>query len=195
MDNNIETIKKSKCCFVTFLVPTYIVIYTLFSIWLLIDGWINGFSSIFWLWSITPETSTLPPPVYNLLFTMLGALLGCAVLGITSFHRYKAIDKAFDIDHLSGFILAPILALIIGLLIFAMLQSGLVVLTNQSVSTGNTNPETTATLGYLAIGGISGYNWDVFVKKLQELSANVMNTTPQEKNANVESINTKEDEK
>ncbi|EGU31575.1 hypothetical protein VII00023_02349 [Vibrio ichthyoenteri ATCC 700023] len=141
------------------------------AIWLLIDGWVNQFSSISGLWSVT----SLPPHVQSLFFTMLGALLGCAILGITSFHRYMAIEKTFDSDHLLGFFLAPILALIVGLLIFAMLQSGLVVLTNQSVLTDVTAPTVTATLGYLAIGGVAGYNWDVFVKKLQELSASVIN--------------------
>ncbi len=155
-----------------FVVPAYIVIYTTSAIWLLIDGWVNQFSSISGLWSV----EALPQHVQSLFFTMLGALLGCAILGITSFHRYMAIEKTFDGDHLWGFFLAPILAIIVGLLIFALLQSGLVVLTNQAVSAETVNPTVTATLGYLAIGGIAGYNWDVFVKKLQELSANVMNT-------------------
>ncbi|MEC6814961.1 hypothetical protein VXS05_07800 [Photobacterium toruni] len=163
-------------CKFAFIVPVYITTYTFLAIWLLIDGWINKFSSIFWLWSINNDTTILSGPVYNLFFTMLGALLGCAILGITSFHRYKAIDKNFDGDHIWGFILAPVLALIVGLLIFSILQSGLVVLTNQTIAVEPNSSDTTATLGYLAIGGISGYNWDVFVKKLQELSTNIMNT-------------------
>ncbi|MDO6525423.1 hypothetical protein Q4519_06970 [Motilimonas sp. 1_MG-2023] len=43
-----------------------------------------------------------------------------------------------------------------------------------------------STLGYLAIGGISGYNWDVFVKKLQELSANVMSTKIEGRTKNID---------
>ena len=163
------------------IVPAYIFIYTIASIWLLIDGWINQFSSIHVVWS----TTTLPPHVQNLFFTMLGALLGCAILGITSFHRYKAIEKTFDIDHIWGFFLAPVLALVVGLLIYAILQSGLVVLTNQTSLTSITpQSNITATLGYLAIGGITGYNWDVFIKKLQELSANIMNTPKESEQSN-----------
>ncbi|CAK2701384.1 conserved membrane hypothetical protein [Vibrio crassostreae] len=167
----------------SFMAPIYIITYTLFSIWLLMDGWINNFASIYFLWS----SEFLPLHVQNLIFTMLGALLGCAVLGITSFHRYKAIDKIFDGDHLWGFFLAPFLALIVGILIFALLQSGLVVLTNQSVTANTAPSDITASLGYLAIGGISGYNWDVFVNKLEELSANVMSTPSQETSKKEES--------
>lgn len=156
----------------TFLVPLYIAFYTLLAFWLLIDGWISNFSSIYWVWSMTNNT-TFPMMVNHLLFTILGSMLGCAVLGIISFHKYKAINKNFDPDHLCGFFLAPLLALIVGILIFAMLQSGLVVLTSGTISESQSS--ISASLGYLAIGGISGYNWDVFVKKLQELSKNVLN--------------------
>lgn len=96
----------------------------------------------------------------------------------------------FDRDHLWGFFLAPFLALIVGILIFALLQSGLVVLTNQSVTANAESADTTASLGYLAIGGVAGYNWDVFVKKLQELSANVMNIPKQDSLKAAEDIST-----
>lgn len=154
---------------IIFAVPVYITTYTLLAIWLLIDGWVNSFSSIYWLWSITGKDAHFPLIVTNLLFTIIGSLFGCSILGITSFHQHNAIDKNFDLDHFEGFFFAPLLALIVGILIYAILQSGLVVLTN------NITSSSTATLGYLAIGGISGYNWDVFVKKLQELSKNVLN--------------------
>ncbi|MGR5478370.1 hypothetical protein ACPV5A_14355 [Vibrio chagasii] len=178
-----------------FVVPIYIFIYTIAAIWLLIGGWVNNFSVISGLWG---TNITLPPHVQSLFFTMIGALLGCSILGITSFHRYVAIEKSFDRDHLWGFLLAPLLAVVVGLLIFALLQSGLVVLTNQATSSTLNTPSVTATFGYLAIGGVAGYNWDVFVKKLQELSANVMNTgknsekteTPTDGSASTTSTNT-----
>ena len=159
-----------------YVVPVYIFLYTMTAVWLLFDGWINEFKSIYGLWSLAPNTS-LPAHVVYLTFTMLGSVLGSALLGIISFHRYKAVEKAFDPDHLWGFIFSPLLAIIIGILAFAIIQSGLVVLSGQmSTSTNQDN----ATLGYLAIGGVTGYNWDVFVKKLQELSKSVLNTSSQQ---------------
>lgn len=154
------------------LVPAYIFLYTLSACWLLFDGWINGFSSIFWIWSVEPSIA-LPSTVFFLGYTILGAVLGSALLGIISFHRYKAIEKAFDLDHLWGFLFSPLLASITGILVFAIIQSGLVVLSGDlSAATNKEN----ATLGYLAIGAITGYNWDVFIKKLQELSKGLLNT-------------------
>lgn len=170
MSHSVEQINQQ--CSHRILVPIYITAYTLLGIWLLIDGWLSGFSNICRLWSLDVA---FPMHVQYLFFTMIGSLLGCSLLGITSFHRYVAIEKKFDADHLWGFFLAPLLAVVVGLLIFSLLQSGLVVLTNQTV---HSEPiaSVTATFGYLAIGAVSGYNWDVFIKKLQELSANVMNT-------------------
>lgn len=159
-----------------YVVPVYIFLYTMTTVWLLFDGWINEFKSIYGFWSLAPNTP-LPAHVVYLTFTILGSVLGSALLGIISFHRYKAVEKAFDSDHLWGFIFSPLLALIIGILAFAIIQSGLVVLSGQmSTSTNQDN----ATLGYLAIGGVTGYNWDVFVKKLQELSKSVLNTSSQQ---------------
>jgi hypothetical protein len=153
------------------LIPIYIFIYTLTAIWILIDGLLTDFSFILKLWVID-DSQAVPPIVTYLIFTMVGSVLGSSLLGITSFHRYQAVEKSFDVDHLWGFFFSPLLALIVGILIFAIIQSGLVVLSGNLASA--TNPEN-ATLGYLAIGGISGYNWDVVVKKIQNLSKDVLN--------------------
>jgi hypothetical protein len=163
------TINKSN---VPFLVPIYIFIYTLTAIWILIDGFLTNFSFILNLWTVD-ELQAVPPIVNYLIFTMVGAILGSALLGIISFHRYQAIEKSFDVDHLWGFLFSPLLALIVGILMFAIIQSGLVVLSGNLASA--TNPEN-AKLGYLAIGGISGYNWDVVVNKIQNLSKDVLHT-------------------
>ncbi len=154
------------------LVPVYIFAYSLAGIWVLIDGWLTNFSFIFQLWAVE-DSQSIPNLVKCLMFTMTGALFGSAILGIISFHRYFAIEKSFDADHLWGFWFSPLLALLVGILIFAIIQSGMVVLTGDLA---NVKSPENATLGYLAIGGIAGYNWDVFVKKLQNLSKDVLNT-------------------
>lgn len=137
-----------------------------------------------WLWGGGTEALTplgvdikFPPVIEFMLFTMTGALLGCSLLGIISFHRYYAVQKSFDADHIWGFVFAPLLALIVGALVYALLQSGLFVLSGNIARTDD--PESAA-LGYLAIGSVAGYNWDVFAKKLEQLSQNVMNTPPKD---------------
>jgi hypothetical protein len=162
---------QSKSNFLVYTVPPYIFICTLGAIWLIIDGWVSNFSSISFLWSVE-KGKYLPPIAISLLFTQAGAILGGSLLAVVSFHKYKAIKKTFDNDHLWGFLFSPLLALTIGTLAFAIIQSGLIVLSGGVDMTKNPY---TSTLGYLSIGGIAGYNWDVFIKKLQDLSKNVIN--------------------
>lgn len=165
-----ETIsQKIKGSLLVKIVPAYIFVYSLGAIWLLMDGWISNFSSISILWTIKNDHS-LPNVAVSLLFTQVGAVLGGSLLAIVSFHRYQAIEKNFDKDHLWGFLFSPLLALIIGTLAFAIIQSGLLVLTGGL----DTKDQYTASLGYLSVGGIAGYNWDVFIKKLKDLSKNVI---------------------
>ena len=159
---------KSSGGFLVYLVPPYIFSCTLGTIWLLIDGWVSNFSSISTLWTIDKDHA-LPSIAVSLLFTQVGSVLGGSLLAIVSFHKYQAIEKAFDKDHLWGFMFSPLLALIIGTLAFAIIQSGLVVLSGGL----DAKDHYTATLGYLSIGGIAGYNWDVFIKKLKDLSKNI----------------------
>ena len=153
------------------LVPIYIFIYSSFAIWLLIDGWLTEFSSVLKFWDISVG-SEIPAQVSFLFFTIVGSLFGCGILGITSFHRHYAITCLFKKKHMWGFYLAPLLATLVGCLVFAIVQSGLLVLTGDIA---NESDPVRATLGYVAIGGVAGYNWDVFIKKLENLSREMLN--------------------
>ena len=153
------------------LVPIYVFIYSTFAVWLLVDGWLTGFSSILKLWGVNGGTE-VPAQVPFLFFTIVGSLFGCGILGITSFHRHYAISCSFEKKHIWGFYLAPLLATLVGCLVFAIVQSGLLVLTGDIA---DENDPVRATLGYVAIGGVAGYNWDVFIKKLENLSRDILN--------------------
>ncbi|MCG9761633.1 hypothetical protein L1D50_21415 [Pseudoalteromonas sp. Isolate6] len=154
------------------LVPIYVFIYSTFAIWFLVDGWLTGFSSILKLWHISDDTE-IPAQVPFLFFTIVGSLFGCGILGITSFHRHYAISCTFEKKHIWGFYLAPLLSTLVGCLVFAIVQSGLLVLTGDIA---DENDPVRATLGYVAIGGVAGYNWDVFIKKLENLSRDILNS-------------------
>jgi len=172
-ESNVVNTANSPSKLVTFGIPIYIFMYVAMATWLLFDGWITNFSSLQSMWRLPEGQSSLPSHVIFSIYTILGAILGSGLLGIISFHRYIAIEKSFDNDHAWGFLFAPLLAGIIGILIFSIIQSGLIVLSGQMSGTDN---ESSATLGYLAIGAVTGYNWDVFIQKMQELSSNILNT-------------------
>lgn len=174
--------KSKKFIIVATITSLYILTYGLGTIWLLFDGWINQFKSIYWLWNMGSEKQ-FPPIICFAIFTVLGAIMGGALLSITSFHRHFSIEKKFDTDHLWGYWFTPVLSIIVGIVVYALVQSGLLVLSGSSNSKENI---LTATLGYTAIGSISGYNWDIFIKKMQDLSK-ILN--PKESNNDKETTN------
>ncbi|ORM65839.1 hypothetical protein PRCB_14480 [Pantoea rodasii] len=153
----------------SFVIFIYIMIYTLFAIKYFFLSWAGDYGFLNDL--IHPSDSLIANEEIKLaIFTVLGALFGGATLGITSLHRYSAVTKTLDIDHLWGYLMAPILSIVIGILIFCLLYSGLMVLNGgTSVNAGQTSVK----IGYLSLGAICSYNWDVFVMKLQKLSKHV----------------------
>ncbi|ENP8415202.1 hypothetical protein [Vibrio alginolyticus] len=144
----------------------YILMYGLTTIWLLFDGWINQFESMYWLWGMNNKQE-FSQTICFALFTVLGSIMGGALLSITSFHKHFAIEKKFDTDHLWGYWFTPVLSIIVGIIVYALVQSGLLVLSGSPTTQENVS---TTALGYMAIGSISGYNWDVFINKIKDLS-------------------------
>ncbi len=153
----------------SFVIFIYIMIYTLFAIKYFFLSWSGDYGFLNDL--IHPSDSLIANEEIKLaIFTILGALFGGATLGITSLHRYSAVTKTLDIDHLWGYLMAPILSIVIGILIFCLLYSGLMVLNGgASINAGQASVK----IGYLSLGAICSYNWDVFVMKLQKLSKHV----------------------
>lgn len=141
----------------------YLIFYLLGALWLFVEGWLNQFHALQGLWGY-PEAQKLPPLLQSAMFSMTGAIMGCGVLGIISFYRYVSVESSFQTHHLWGYYFAPVLAVIVGLITFALLQSGLLVFSGQNDSTSSVS-----NLGYLAVGFISGYGWYQFTDKVDEL--------------------------
>jgi len=144
----------------------FTISYCIGGLWLLFDGWLNGFSSIYWIWGVNESVGI--PPIYKLaMMSLVGSILGCGTLDIVSFNKYVAIEKTYDLDHIWGFFISPVLASIIGLIVFALFQSGLLVF---SGSFSNEKAPVTAELGFTAVGFISGYSWHDVINKFRDIS-------------------------
>ncbi|EPM3638350.1 hypothetical protein ACTLMW_002158 [Enterobacter roggenkampii] len=154
---------------IAILILIYTSAFGFSGVFLLFSGWISDFRFIFALVTndIPKETRN---SVFLCLYTISGALLGGATLSITSFHRNIVSYKCIGVDHIWGYVLAPLLSVIIGILVFCLIQGGLIVFT-----AGNYNNEKAlvSMLGYVAFGAIGAYNWDVFIEKLQSLSKKI----------------------
>lgn len=163
-----EENKSQKHKYMTFI---FIFFQCSFAIWLVFEGIINSFDNITMIWAGNSlQPILLDPVALFMMFTCTGALLGVSILNIISFHKYVAIEKNFDIDHVWGFLFSPLLALTIGAVTFGLLQAGLFVLN------GNSSLKSTATIqyfGYIGFGAVAGYNWDAFINKIQNLSNNI----------------------
>ncbi len=153
----------------SFVLFTYIMAYTIVILKYLFLSWSGDYSFLSHLLN-SATSSHVSEHVKLATFTIIGAMLGGSVLGITSLHKYSAITKDLDIDHIWGYLMAPVLSVVIGILIFCFLYSGLMVLS------GGTNidaEQNSVKIGYLSIGAICSYNWDIFIMKLQKLSKHV----------------------
>lgn len=155
--------------FLSFFLFCYIMAYTLFTLKYLVLSWSEDYTFIGDVMSL-PMTFSPNEEIKLALFTIAGAVLGGATLGITSLHKYSAIEKTLDTDHLWGYLMAPVLSVVIGVLIFCLLHSGIMVLSGGV----NSNPEKNSVkIGYMSLGAICSFNWDAFVIKLQKLSRHV----------------------
>lgn len=153
----------------SFVIFTYIMTYSSITIRYLFFSWSNNYSFLDGLLYLE-NNNIISEDVKLAIFTIIGAILGGSTLGIISLHKYSAVTKKLDIDHLWGYLMAPIFSVIIGILIFCFLYSGLMVLTGGTELDADKN---SVKIGYLSMGAICSYNWDVFIKKLQKLSKHV----------------------
>lgn len=150
----------------SFFIFLYILIYSFITLKFIFMAWQDNYSFVSSAHGID-VFGTSVEQMKLALFTIFGAVLGGATLGITSLHKYSAITKSLDIDHIWGYLMAPLLSVIIGVLIFCFLQSGLLVLTGESSKNAS---EISVKIGYISLGAICSYNWDVFIMKLQKMS-------------------------
>ena len=166
MSNNDSNKREKSYYVIAILILVYTVLFGLSGIIMLFSGWLSDFQFILGerLMNMAKDSRIL---FLLCLYTISGALLGGATLSITSFHRNITKYKSIGIDHLWGYFMAPFLAVIIGILVFCLIQGGLIVFTAGNYDNAKAS---ISMLGYVAFGAIGAYNWDVFIEKLQSLS-------------------------
>lgn len=135
-------------------IVAYVAGYLLWALWLLLDIWVLGQSHLH-QWLHLPPEAKLSSVFLSALHAMLGALLGAGVMDIVSFHTYASVKGDFQARHVWGYFVAPLLASVLGLVVFALLQSGLLVF----AGTAKGEADDLARLGYLAVGFLSGFGW------------------------------------
>ena len=83
-----------------------------------------------------------------------------------SFHKHVSVEQDFSNAHVWGYFIGPVLAMILGIVVFALVQSGLLVFGNGSLNSEQSN---VAFLGSLSIGFLAGFGWYSATQKLRSL--------------------------
>ena len=135
-------------------IVVFIIVYLGFTLWLLLDIWVLGQVNLHRLLGL-PLDRTLPSFFLSALHAMLGAMLGAGVMDIVNFHTYASMKGNFQSRHVWGYFVAPLLAAVLGLIVFALLQSGLMVFAGANKG----EADDLARLGYLAVGFLAGFGW------------------------------------
>lgn len=166
MDNTDNNKRAISYYIIAFVILAYTLFFGVSGIVMIFSGWISEFKMIFGSY-LTVLSDSTRNSIFLCLYTISGSLLGGSTLSITSFHRSIVKFKCVGVDHIWGYLMAPLLFIIIGILTFCLIQGGLIVFT-----AGNYDNEkvSSSMLGYVAFGAIGAYNWDVFIEKLQSLS-------------------------
>ncbi len=103
-----------------------------------------------------PDCGAISPLFISGLHAVLGGVLGAGALGLVSFHRHVSEIPEFDPAHAWGYLFAPWLAGVLGLIVFALLQTGLLVF---SGGVSASEDAALSNLAFLAIGFLSGFGW------------------------------------
>jgi hypothetical protein len=146
----------------------FILGYLTLAIYLVFNGWTDNFERLQRFLGLKKAFS---PLLHSCLFAICGAMMGIGVLDLLHFHKHVAVLKDFDNSHSWGFIFAPWLSVILGLLVCALVKSGLFVF-GGSIATDTSE---IADLGHLAIGFIAGYGWFQLTGVVQSLVSKLFN--------------------
>jgi hypothetical protein len=123
-----------------------------------------------------PATLTLPTIFVSAMYAVLGGILGAGVLDIVSFHKYVAVKRDFQSAHVWGYFVGPWLAAVLGLIVFALLQTGLLVFSGNKPSGDQSD---VSNLGYLAVGFLSGFGWLEATERVREIVSRFFGAGPQ----------------
>ncbi len=148
-----------------FAIMVFVLSYITAAFYLVVDLWVHEYG-ILHRWVGYGEDEPLPTLFVSGVHAVLGAVLGAGVLDIVSFHKYVAVRQDFQRQHVWGYFFAPWLAAVLGLIVFALLQSGLLIFSGSGESPRS--PEV-ANLGLLAIGFLSGFGWYEAVGRIRKL--------------------------
>ena len=156
-----ESLKPSPNTALKAVLVVWMLSYTSAALILILEGWLRNYGLLRQCFGVANDQEISINAVAAI-HTLLGGVLGGGTLGMVSFHKHVSVEQNFNVSHAWGYIFAPWLAGILGLLVFALLRVGLLVFSGVTTAQSDTAP-----IGFLAIGFLSGFGWDHAIRRIR----------------------------
>ena len=156
---------KGRAAFILHLsIVVYLLAGVFFFVFLTLDAWSGRFAVARTVFQL-PDEFVSAGLFRAFMFSATGGGLGGILYSMLAFHRHVSVRQDFHQAYAWGFFLSPWVASVLGGVVFALVQGGLLVFA------GATAPEssTVADLGYLGLGFLSGFGWNAVTEKLRQL--------------------------
>lgn len=125
-----------------------------------------GSAACWLLWlllSATPSESGKFSQLIHLgALSMVGAVLGGVVRCFQGLHDFGLIKNQFLQRHIGSYIVGPLAAALLGLVIFVLVHSGILLLTGGTAEPGSEMTE----LANVALGILAGFGWEQALTKM-----------------------------
>lgn len=137
----------------------WLFIYGIFALVFIFNGLFFDYS---WLSDVIPTNKDLAFNMRKLLFVVNGSILGIFVLGMSSFHKYVSVKQEFKKNHIWGYFIAPLLASIVSIIIFALFEIGF---STMDLKFDTQTLEIKTKFSLIVIGFVSGFGWSSAIRK------------------------------
>jgi hypothetical protein len=130
-----------------------------------------AFALLIWAWG--KEGGAEPDALQTLRFLALsadGAVIGATIHCLFGLHMHVAVLADFNPRFSASYILGPLVAAMLGMLMFLILHAGLFALGTDPVSTSNA---LRASLFYTAVGALTGLAWDSVILRLDAVAGQI----------------------
>jgi hypothetical protein len=144
----------------------------LFYMYLLFDAWSGDLAIPRFIFRVSDEFSG-SELFQSFMMAAAGGGLGGVIYSILAFHRHVSIRQDFSSAYAWGFFLSPWVAMVLGDVVFALIQGGLLVF-----ATGTPSATALADMGYFGLGFLAGFGWNSVTEKLRELINQLFGGSP-----------------
>ena len=144
----------------------------LFYMYLLFDAWSGDLAIPRFIFRVSDEFSG-SELFQSFMMAAAGGGLGGVIYSILAFHRHVSIRQDFGSVYAWGFFLSPFVAMVLGAVVFSLIQGGLLVF-----ATGAPAETSLADMGYFGLGFLAGFGWNSVTEKLRELINQLFGGSP-----------------